>query len=688
MELPLTGNHALPSPRVFINPNNPLMPPPVQCQAIRPQSRNMGLLAILSLASLLAGSSHATVNVTVAHHAEAAPYAANITQVPMRVYGDDAYPVWHRRMTPPETPRCRYTGYKPGTEILKKGSIRREGARPLQTDILHLRDVPLKLRDGVVIYVDIFRPVEDGQYPTILNWSPYGKEIGNQHLDDFPGRYNVPLLSVSDIQKWEAPDPDPWVAAGYTIVLPDSRGAFSSEGNFPHWGRQMAEDGYDTIEWIADQAWSNGKVGMAGNSWLTVSQWFIAAEKPPHLTALAPWEGFVDTMRDQAMRGGVPQTGLNEDFIEIQSGNHFIDDTVHMALRETNDTLYWQDKAAKLANIDIPAYVVASYENTLHTRGTLAAFNDIKSTQKWLRVHNSHEWYDLYQNSSQAELRQYFDHFLKGIDNGWNETPKVRISLLDPGRNEDIVNRVADAWPPTDYTQTKLYLHANKTLSPETSSTHTSIPYAAINGSVVFRTPELNESELVGPMKLRLWVEASGANDMDIQAIIQKVDRNGHLLYRKLPQGGNSTTTATNYQRVSRRKIDPKRSTDAEPFLLLQGEELLSKGEVVPIDIGVWPLGLRIHAGEVLQVTVQPFVSASSIQSFGTSEIPAARDSFTYMPNDTSVVIEKFGDPSLCMPDWVEKQAPAIVSPNHGKHIIHLGGEYDSHLLVPLREVS
>ena len=642
----------------------------------------------LLVASFLATVPHAAIGITVAHSADAAPYAANITQLPLRVYGDDAYPVWHRRLTPPETPRCRYTGFKPGKEILKKGSIRREGAMPLATDILHLRDVPLSLRDGVIIYVDIFRPVEDGQYPTILNWSPYGKEIGNQHLDDFSGRYNVPLSTLSDMQKWEAPDPASWVAEGYAMVLPDSRGAFSSQGNFPHWGRQLAEDGYDTIEWIADQAWSSGKVGMAGNSWLTISQWFIAAEKPPHLTAVAPWEGFVDTMRDQALRGGVPQTGLNEDFLEIQSGNQFIDDTVHMALREPNDSLYWQDKAAHLANIDIPAYVVASYENELHTRGSFAAFNEIKSPQKWLRVHNSHEWYDMYQNSSQAELHQFFDHFLKGIDNGWCDTPKVRISLLDPGRNQDIVNRVTDAWPPSEFTHTKLYLHANNTMLSEVSSTNAVIQYAAVNGSVIFRTPQLTESELVGPMKLRLWVEACGANDMDIQAIVQKVDKNGHVLYRQLSQGGNSTTTATNYQRVSRRKLDSGRSTAAEPFLLLKGEELLSKGEIVPIEIGIWPMGLRIHAGEVLQVTVQPFVSTSSPQSFGSAKIPVPTDSFTYMPNDTSVVLEKFGDPKMTMPEWTGKQAPTITSPNHGKHIIHLGADYDSHLLVPLKSVN
>lgn len=77
------------------------------------------------------------------------------------------------------------------------------------------------------------------------------------------------------------------------MVNPDKRGAYMSEGNLLYWGHEDALDGCDVIEWIASQKWCNGKVGMSGNSWLTVSQWFIAAEQPKHLAAIAPWEGFV-----------------------------------------------------------------------------------------------------------------------------------------------------------------------------------------------------------------------------------------------------------------------------------------------------------------------------------------------------------------------------------------------------------
>ncbi|ETS85978.1 hypothetical protein PFICI_04003 [Pestalotiopsis fici W106-1] len=229
----------------------------------------MGIATALVWAATAVGVTSA---VTVAHAEDAAPYEANVTLLTQKVYGDDTYPVWHRRLLPPETPRARYPGFKPETAVLKKGSKRREGAKSLRCDILLERDVAVTLRDGNTIYADIFRPTTNGTYPGIVHWSPYGKETGNQHLDDIPGRYNVPLSSLSELQKWEANDPAEWVCNGYAILQPDTRGAFSSTGNFPFWGRQLAEDGYDFIEWAANQTWSSGKLGMSGNSWLTISQ--------------------------------------------------------------------------------------------------------------------------------------------------------------------------------------------------------------------------------------------------------------------------------------------------------------------------------------------------------------------------------------------------------------------------------
>ncbi|WP_158893897.1 MULTISPECIES: CocE/NonD family hydrolase [unclassified Pseudomonas] len=70
---------------------------------------------------------------------------------------------------------------------------------------------------------------------------------------------------LSELNKFEGIDPAFWVNRGYVVLQPDSRGAYKSEGNLVYWGTQLGEDGYDFVEWAADQNWSNGKIGMAGN---------------------------------------------------------------------------------------------------------------------------------------------------------------------------------------------------------------------------------------------------------------------------------------------------------------------------------------------------------------------------------------------------------------------------------------
>lgn len=86
-----------------------------------------------------------------------------------------AFNVLLRKALPINAPRVRYPGFKQETLILKAGSIRREGTMPLPCDILLERDVPVKMRDGVTIYADVFRPVNGESCPAILAWSPYGK---------------------------------------------------------------------------------------------------------------------------------------------------------------------------------------------------------------------------------------------------------------------------------------------------------------------------------------------------------------------------------------------------------------------------------------------------------------------------------------------------------------------------------
>lgn len=197
----------------------------------------------------------------------------------------------------------------PEKRRIPKGWTKDEGRRPFPVDVLWEKDVRIPLRDGVELLADVFRPVtsDEEPVPAIMPWSPYGKTgSGMQQLDVFPWRVGVPRAATSGLEKWEAPDPAEWVARGYAVVNIDARGAFKSGGDLHVYGTQEGRDGHDSIEWIAGRPWCNAKVTMAGNSWLGTTQWFIAAERPPHLACMAPWEGCGDYYRESICRGGIP----------------------------------------------------------------------------------------------------------------------------------------------------------------------------------------------------------------------------------------------------------------------------------------------------------------------------------------------------------------------------------------------
>ncbi|KAF2666778.1 alpha/beta-hydrolase, partial [Microthyrium microscopicum] len=509
----------------------------------------------------------------------------------------------YRKAQPIDSPRARYPGFKPSTTLLKSGTIRRDGARKLTCDIIFERDVAVKLRDGITIYTDVFRPANTTvKSPAIIAWGPYGKEIGGQWLDDVPGRAGVPLSMVSELQKFEAPDPAYWVAHGYIVLNPDARGAYMSEGNQTYYGRQMAEDGYDFVEWAAAQSWSNGKTAFSGNSYLAISQWFIAAEKPPHLTAIAPWEGFYDGYREAGRRGGIAQPGFGEEIVQTYAGNAYIEDHVRMQLKDDLMNPYWEDKIARIERIDVPAYVVASYTSPIHTHGSFEGFRRIATKDKWLRVHNTGEWDDYYNPAHVEDLRKFFDRYLKDIKNEWEKTPRVRYSVLDPGA-KDTIDIETTEWPVPGTTFTKFYPQADKTLRSAASPKEESLSYEATQkgGEVLISFNITETTELIGYSKVKLWVEAAGSDDIELTVAVTKRKLDGTLTSGA---GKVQNIAAAGLLRVSQRALDTKRSTESEPFQLHTKEELLKPGEIVPVEIALWPIGLRFRPGETMVLSI------------------------------------------------------------------------------------
>ena len=137
---------------------------------------------------------------------------------------------------------------------------------PDSTSIKIETNLPATMRDGAVLYADVYRPDGPGPFPTVLQRTPYDKSgpLATQMLD--------PLKVAQN---------------GFALVIQDTRGRFTSEGEFYCFVDDI-EDGYDTVEWAASQPWSNGRIGMVGASYVGATQWLAATTRPPHLVTLVP----------------------------------------------------------------------------------------------------------------------------------------------------------------------------------------------------------------------------------------------------------------------------------------------------------------------------------------------------------------------------------------------------------------
>lgn len=561
----------------------------------------------------------------------------------------------------PGPARGIFSAFEPGTTVLPAGHRVAPMFLPLPVDIVFERDVPVVMRDGITIYVDLFRPTGSAPVPVLVAWSPYGKAQGTG--PDVIGLYGMLGMDngkLSGLAKFEGPDPAYWCARGYAVCNPDPRGIAHSEGDSVMFGTQEGRDSYDLIEWLGVQTWCNGKVGMSGTSYLAHAQWIAAAEQPPHLAAINPCEGFSDVYRDLVMRGGMPDLGFAYRLRRSYAGKGRREDAALEAERFPQMGQLWEDKTARFDRIEVPTYVVASYSNTLHTMGTFRAWRRMASADKWLRIHNTQEWPDYYDEGNLDRLCKFFDRYLKDEANGWEQTARVLYSVHD-FHGGDRINQPANAFPPEHVTDTRYYLDGMSralTVQAPTAEIPAQYDSGVAPALVSFIVRFDRETELVGYPKAHLWMEAQGSDDMDVFVLVQKLDAQGSRLQQftvpnqgprmqDITENGASVLCykgAIGRLRASARHLDPELSSDAVPAHSFDRVEKLSPGEAVELDIDISPIGMRFAAGEQLRLVI----SARNLTG-------------PLMP-------------------MVADYDPA----NQGQHIVHTGGTRASYLQLPV----
>lgn len=576
-------------------------------------------------------------------------------------------------LSPPKPGEGGYVALNPHSEVLPAGwKFDHPDAKPLASPILVDCDVAIKMRDGITLYADIYRPPEPSPaVPAILCWSPFGKKFNGLMSLGLMTPWNLGIKSgtLSGLEKFEAPDPADWVPRGYAIINIDIRGTGDSEGVMAVLGSQEAEDGYDTIEALAKMPWCTGKVGMAGNSHLAIAQWFIAATRPPHLAAIAPWEGCGDLYREQFARGGIYSGDLFDRLIAkyMLHGRQGVESFRRMFQAHPLANKWWNDKRPDMKKINVPTYITGTWTNTMHGMGAIRGWLQVDSPQKWLRWHPWQEWYDLWGNpQAKEELFQFMDHFLQGKDNGWEKTPRVRMAVLrfgepQEGKPQSYENIVEAGFPIPRTEYKSMYFTSSGELSSTAPSTNSYVSYNSESAeSVSFTYTFQQKTRLVGLPKAVLYMSCPDHDDMDIYIQLEKLSQSGRPMTNlNIPWSGipvksfaefkpEQATEVVQYRgpigilRASLRSIDETQSMHPHwPLHPHDKQEKIVPGTVVRLDIGIWALGIEYEAGESIRVHVSG--RTRSVDNFGTL-------------------------------DHLD---------NKGTHKVHIGGETPSHVILP-----
>ena len=409
----------------------------------------------------------------------------------------------------------------------------------------HQKNIEITMRDGTILRHNMTRPDIDGKFPVLLERTPYNKEGGSEN---------------------GVGSPEFFAARGYVVIIQDVRGRFASDGDFYPFkddGNGSNKDGYDTVEWLANQDWSTGKIGTIGGSYSGATQYRNAISNPPNVKAMFVRESSADYSEEWVYRGGAFELGFNFGWahgVTLSNLNHLVTDEKHEKTEKMlidiennlddwhkktplfptqffdglsdwyNDWLenpppsdYWNefDMSNHFGNIDIPIYHLGGWFDVF-LNGTLKFYQGVSKNGKSDKTKQNQRlivgpWVHGPTNINNRfagefdfgpdaaldfnELRlPWFDFWLKGKNNGIDETKKINFFVM--GKNEW---KQADEWPLKNTTYTKYYF--NKKLNSEIKSLYS---------GTLSDKKEIENSQLSFTNNLNNPVPSLGGNTLSI----------------------------------------------------------------------------------------------------------------------------------------------------------------------------
>jgi predicted acyl esterase len=487
------------------------------------------------------------------------------------------------------------------------------------------RDIRIPVRDGTILVGDLFRPADAGKFPVILGCHPYNCEVQTAPLRP---------IGYGNLRGYiEAGDPAFFVRRGYVQAVVNVRGTGKSQGKFQMMGPLEVQDVCDVIQWLANQSWSDGNVGMFGVSYFAWLQLQVGALNPPHLKAIfAPW-GATDFYRDVFYHGGILAHGflrhwsLNWDnprpisWCREKMGEERYRRAIESALRDedivavadlrqalenpdkgknpavvdvilnTLDGEYYQERNVNYDDARTPAFIGACWGMyALHLPGAFRTWRKWKGPKKMVISPPLYLDRPVYQY--QYESLRWYDYWLKGIDNGVTDDPPVRL-FMSPSAEW----KTASDWPLPETRWTPFYFHSGGLLSEHElwpNEGYESFEDSTFShGELTHWTPALVENtELIGPVVLHLYGSSSDA-EMFLFATLLLMDREGKI--HELTRGWLRGT-----QRALRSD-----SKLWEPVLAHDKREPLEPGKIYELRFGMVATARLVLAGERIGVRLK-----------------------------------------------------------------------------------
>jgi predicted acyl esterase len=524
-----------------------------------------------------------------------------------------------------------------------------------------LKDVMIPMRDGVKLAADVYLPADWNRekLPALLALSTYGKNTQRQLLIQ-------PVPSPLGDACTEAGWTDDIVARGFIHVIACSRGTGQSEGEYlSMYSAQEADDGYDLVEWIAVQDWCDSNVGMLGISYFGTVQLVVGSAKPPHLKAIAPTEATTDQYL-ACYHGGV----LDGFYSELVTGRHsflswsgFQAHTINSkSVRDLDPTELANRIAEAKANTDITQYnlfysildlpeknpiffdiMMNPYDGEDYwwnpdlskidipvlcgcawypdcgpkfVRAPFMIWEGVSGPKKMVMWPGG--WLDRPFSQYHETILNWFDYWLKGIDNGIMEEPPINLFIQGENYYRDEYE-----WPlaRTDWQDFYLRTH-NRLISavekyenvPPDAYTQSSLLVTTKIGSQRYTSsPFATPMEVTGPITLIVYLSID-SDDAWIKATLIDVAPDGSE--RELTHG---------HLRLSHRELDPERSKPWQPIHKHTRESVkpVVPGEVNEYAVELYPLSNVFKTGHSMALEIC------------SGDTPGKQFSFHVMASDT-----------------------------------------------------